>query len=370
MNANPTVKRRSFLSGAAATVMAAGAASSFPMPAFAQGKRQWRVVLTWPKNSPGLGRSAQRLMKSIDTLSEGRLTVKVYGGGELVPPFEVFDTVREGKAQMGHGMAYYWIGKNKATAFFAAVPGGLIPDEQNAWLYQGGGLKLWDELYGQYDLKPFPCGTFAHQMVGWFRKPIESLDDLKGLKIRISGLTVDVMNRLGATAVQLPVGELMAALQSGTIDAAEWAGGWHDLAFGFYKVAKFFHGPGFHEPGSTMELIINKKEWEALPKDLQYIVEIACRAENINHLALNTYHQIGALETLEQKHGVKVLPLPDDVMRAFIKTSNEVVAEVGQSSELAKRIYASWSKFRSARIKYAPAMTEGYLKHRSLAASS
>ncbi|MXX22220.1 MAG: TRAP transporter substrate-binding protein, partial [Rhodospirillales bacterium] len=213
-------------------------------PAVSRGMREWRLVTTWPKNFPGLGTGAQRLADHITTASEGRLTVKLYAAGELVPPFENFDAVREGKAQMSHAAAYYWINKHRSTPFYAAVPGGLVAQEHNAWVYHGGGQELWDELYAEFGLKAFLAGNSGTQMGGWFQKEINSIEDFQGLKMRIPGLGAEVINRLGATAVNLPGGEIMPALQSGVIDATKWGGPWNDLAFGFYKITKNYSGPG------------------------------------------------------------------------------------------------------------------------------
>ncbi|NIR29349.1 MAG: TRAP transporter substrate-binding protein [Gammaproteobacteria bacterium] len=363
---NKAIKRRSFLSGAAAG--AAGlAASTFPAPAISQGRRQWRMISTFPKGSPGLQKSGERIAKSVKELSQGRLTIKTYGAGELVPALEVFDAVRNNQTEMANSMPYYWTGKDRLAAFFSAAPGGLIAEEQNAWLYHGGGQELWDEFYGGYGLKGFATGSFGSQQIGWFTKEVNSLEDLKGLKMRITGLAGEVLDRLGATTTLLPIGEVMAALQSGTLDAAEFVGGWNDLAFGFHKVAKIYYGPGFHEPGSTEELMVNKAEWDELPEDLKNVVDHACRAENARHSALYSYHQAMALRRLRDKFGVKVMTMPDPVLKAIFETSEEVTAEVGNSSELGRRIYKSWNDYRKARIQFSNNQTLGYLKYRALA---
>lgn len=362
--------RRQFVYGAGVGAATAATVSSFPKPAIAQDKREWTMVSTFPKGSPGLQRSGERVARSIESLSGGRITVKTYGAGELVPALEVFDAVREGKAQMANSMPYYWTGKDPLSAFFSACPGGLTAEEQSGWIYHGGGQELWDEFYGQYNLKGLMTGTFGSQQVGWFTRDINSLEDLKGLKIRITGLAGEVMDRLGAATTLLPIGEVMAALQSGTLDASEFLGGWVDSAFGFPKVVKNFYGPGFHEPGSAEELMINLDAWNELPDDLKSVIDHACRAENAYHTALFAYQDAMALRKIVDEHNVNVATLPDDVLMALFKTSNEVVAEVGNSSELGRKIYESWSTFRKARIDFGPNQAFGFLDWRARAESA
>lgn len=356
------INRRKFMRAAAGSVAVAGA--SIASPAIAQGKITWRMALAWPKALPGAGANAQMLAKAITDLSGGRLTVHVYGANELIPPFEIFDSVREGRIEMGHSMAYYWLGKSRVASFFASVPGGLTATEQNAWLYYGGGQALWDEFYGGYGLKALSAGTFATQMGGWFKTEIKSLADLKGKKVRMSGLTGEVYNRLGASTVQIPAAEIVPALQSGVVDAAEWVGGWNDLAFGFPQVAKYYYGPGPQEGGATLECMMNKAKWDALPADLKAIVEYACKATTIDMLSAYTYHDVEAMEQIVKSHGVNVKTFPDDVIKALFKTSNEVVAEVGASSPIGQKIYKSYSSFRALRMKNDPYVEGGFLNAR------
>ena len=334
-------------------------------PAIAKNIIKWKMITTWPKNFPGLGTGAQRIADSITSMSEGNLTVKLYAAGELVPPFECFDAVRQGTAQMSHGASYYWINKNRSTPFFAAVPGGLTAQEHDAWIHYGGGQELWDELYGEFNLKGFLGGNSGVQMGGWFKKEINSLEDFKGLKMRIPGLGAEVINRMGATAVALPGGEIMPSLQSGAIDATEWVGPWNDLAFGFYKVAKNYYGPGFHEPGTHTECIVNKTEFESLPKNLQDIVEHACVSENNRMLAEFTTGNNIAQKKLIEDHGVKIKHFPDEVYKAMFSYSNEIAAETAKEGDINKRIYESWSFFRNAARERAPFSEQGYMHRRS-----
>ena len=340
------MKRRDFLKSASAGALVTGGAAMAPGIASAKKKIKWKMVTTWPKNFPGLGTGANNLAKLITEMSGGRLEVKVYGAKELVPAFEVFDAVKRGAAQMGHGAAYYWKGKNEAFQFFSTVPFGLTAQEMNGWLLYGGGMKLWEEAYADFNLVPLAAGNTGVQMGGWFNKQINSVKDLKGLKMRIPGLGGEVLRRAGGTPVNLPGGELYTALQSGNIDATEWVGPYNDLAFGFYKVAKYYYYPGWHEPGTTLEGIVNKKAFEALPKDLQAIVKNAAWVVNQDMLAEYTARNNAALNTLVNKHKVNLRPFPEDVLSSLKKLGDEVVAEVATKNKLSKKVYASFKNYR------------------------
>jgi TRAP-type mannitol/chloroaromatic compound transport system substrate-binding protein len=308
-------------------------------------KFDWKMYTTWPRNFPGLGTGANRLGELITKMSNGRLTVTVYGAGERVPALEVFDAVSRGSAQMGHGPAYYWKGKAEAAPFFTCIPFGFTSWEMAAWLQFGGGYELWRELYAPFNLVPFEAGNTGAQMGGWFRKPIGSLADLQGLKMRIPGIGGEALSRLGVTTVNIPGGELFTALSSGTIDATEWVGPYNDLAFGLHKAAKFYHYPGWHEPGPTIEAIVNKTAWESLPADLQSIVGAACQAVTQTMVAEYTARNPAALHELVNKHGVKVLPFPSEVLEALKKASREVIADIVARDPFAKRVNDSIQAF-------------------------
>lgn len=344
------MKRRDVIKGLAAGGALLGGCTPAPQsaggaaPAAAQ-TFDWKMYTTWPRNFPGLGTGANRIAERITALSGGRLKVTVYGAGERVPALEVFDAVSRGSAQLGHGAAYYWKGKAEAAPFFTAVPFGFTAQEMAAWLYFGGGLALWRELYAPFDLVPFSAGNTGTQMGGWFRRPIESLADLRGLKMRIPGLGGEVLARLGVTTVNIPGGELFTALSSGTIDATEWVGPYNDLAFGLHKAAKFYHYPGWHEPGPALECIVHKPSYEALPADLQAIVAAACQAEDTVMLAEMTARNQQALHELVGKHGVKVLPFPDDVLQALKQASTALMQEIAARDPFARRVHESVAAF-------------------------
>ncbi|MEN8176962.1 MAG: TRAP transporter substrate-binding protein, partial [Pseudomonadota bacterium] len=300
----------------------------------------------------------------ISEMSGGRLSVKVYGANELVPAFEVFDAVSRGTAEMGHGAAYYWKGKNEAFQFFSTVPFGLTAQEMGGWLYYGGGLEMWREAYAPFKVIPAPAGNTGVQMGGWFNKEINSLSDLKGLKMRIPGLGGEVLKRLGGTPVNLPGGELYTALTSGTIDATEWVGPFNDLAFGLHKAAKYYYYPGFHEPGTTLEAAINKEAFDQLPDDLQAIVLNACRAVNQDMVAEYAARNPGALRQLVEDHNVQVRSYPRDVFEQLRKVSGEVVAEIAERDDFSRKVYASYSKFLEDSRSFSKISDLSYLQAR------
>ncbi|MDB3885131.1 TRAP transporter substrate-binding protein [Porticoccaceae bacterium] len=294
---------------------------------------EWKLVTTWPKNYPGLGLAPENFAKQVEAMSGGRLKIKVFGAGQLVPAFEVFDAVSQGTAQMGHGASYYWTGKSKATAFFTSVPFGLNAQEMNGWLHYGGGLELWRELYDEFNLIPFAGGNTGVQMAGWFNREINSMEDIKGLKMRIPGLGGDVITRAGGVSVTISGGELYTAMQTGVIDALEWVSPYNDIALGFHQVAKYYYYPGWHEPGPTLELIVNKDAYAMLPKDLQTIVEVAARAVNQDMLDEYTARNNEALVTLVETHGVQLRKLPDEVVSELRGISAEMLEELADDSE-------------------------------------
>ena len=307
---------------------------------------EWKMVTTWPKGFPGLGTGAEHLASLIGDLTGGAIRVRVYGAGELAKPFEIFDAVSAGRAEMGHGAAYYWQKKIPAAPFFAAVPFGLNGQETNAWLYQGGGMELWQEAYAPYGLIPTAAGNTGVQMGGWFNRRVDSVADLRGLRMRIPGLGGEVLNRLGGTPVSLPGGEIFSALKTGNIDATEWVGPYNDLAFGFYKAARYYYYPGWHEPGTCIECFINKDALQRLPAHLKPAVLLACKLANYDMLTDLTARNSDALEELQDKHHVEVRRFPDEVLREFKRVSDQVVGEMAGKDDLSRRIYASYTAFR------------------------
>jgi len=309
---------------------------------------EWKMVTAWPRDFPGLGTGANKLAEYIGRLSNGRLTVKVYGGNELVPPFEVFDAVERGTAEMGHSTSYYWKGKAPAAQFFCTAPFGLTAQEINGWLYYGGGLKLYREVYEPFGIIPFPAGNSGGQMGGWFNSEITSMEDIKGLKMRIPGMGGEILKRAGGTPVTTPGSEIFTALQTGTIDATEWVGPYNDLAFGLFRAAKYYYYPGWHETGSTIEALVNREAFEALPRNLQDVVEIAAQATNMDMLSEFMFHNAQALKTLEEDHGVQVRRFPDDVMDGLQEIAWAYYEEEAAKDPLWAKVYTSYKKYYDA----------------------
>lgn len=325
---------------------------------------EWKLVTTWPKNFPGLGRAPETFAQYVEAMSGGRLKVKVYGAGELVPWNQVFDAVSAGTAEMGHGAAYYWKGKSPAAQLFATIPFGMNATEMNSWLHYGGGMELWRETYQPYGVVPFAGGNTGVQMAGWFKKPIERLEDLKGLKIRMPGLGAEVLDKIGAVPVAMSGGELFTALQTGAIDATEWVGPYNDRAFGLYKAADYYYYSGWHEPGTSLEFIVNQQALESLPEDLRAIVEVATKAVNQDMLDEYTARNNEAMQSLISEHGVDVRPLPADVMQTLKRVSAQVMEEQAAADPQFKRVYQSYKNFQQRAAAYHQMSEVEYYKNR------
>ena len=336
------MKRRSFLTGAGTAVAAGAASTAFAAPAIAQGKRSLKMVTTWPKNFPGLGTSAERIASRLRTMSDGKIDIKVFAAGELVGALEAFDAVSSGAADCYNGAEYYWQGKSPAFNFFTSVPFGMTAEELNGWMYQGGGQELWDELSAKFNIKALMSANTGVQLSGWFRTEIQSLADLNGLVMRVPGLGGEVLRRLGVTAITLPGNEIYPSLQNGTIDAAEWVGPWNDLAFGFYKVAKYFYYPGFQEPGAALATGFNLDVWNSFSTAEKAMIEAVCQAEVTTTLAEYAYQNGRAQKTLVDKHGVKMTAFPPDVLAALKKASKEVVEETAAGDPFTGKVYDSF----------------------------
>ncbi|WP_299981064.1 TRAP transporter substrate-binding protein DctP [uncultured Pseudoteredinibacter sp.] len=321
---------------------------------------EWRMVTTWPKGLPGLGLAAENFARIVEQSSAGRLKVKVYGAGDLVPALGVFDAVSSGSVEMGHGAGYYWKGKIPASPFFTSVPFGMNAQEMNGWLFYGGGLELYREAYAPFNLMPFPAGNTGVQMAGWFNKEINNIADIKGTKMRIPGLAGEVWNRAGGVAVNIPGGELYTALQTGVIDATEWVGPYNDLALGFHQVAKYYYYPGWHEPGPTLELLVNKEAFESLPADLQSIVETTARAINQDMLDEYTARNNAALKTLISEHGVQLKQLPKEVLAELRKHADEMYSEFAQKDPFFAKVYENYREFADQAAQYHDISEQAY----------
>ena len=338
------------------------------MPNISKGIKRFRMVTTWPKDFPGLGQMPSRFAKALKDMTSGLMEVKVYSAGELVGAMESFDATATGAADMYHGAEYYWQGKSKGFSFFTSVPMGMTAAEIMGWIDHGGGQKLWDNLSANFNIKPFQAGNTGHQTGGWFKKKINTLDDFKGLKMRMPGLGGEVIRRLGGAAVQLSGGEIYQALQSGSIDATEWVGPWNDYAFGFYREAPYYYAPGFHEPGASLAVCINLDIWNNLSNSEQSIIKYACKSANDTSLGEYTHENAKALEILKINHGIYPRYFTDEIMKEIGKISNDVVFELGNSDSQTATIYESYIKARNSYNKWTE-MSDGlYINARKISA--
>lgn len=311
-------------------------------PALAQSSFEWRMVTSWPKNLPGPGVTAQRLADRITSLSGGRLKVKLYAAGEIVPALETFSAVANGTSEMAHTAPLFWAGKFSAAPLFTAGPFGLTPIEHITWVNHGGGQALWDKLYEPAGVKPFMAGNTGYQMGGWYKKPLQGLDDLKGLKIRMPGLGGAVMSRLGAVPVSLAPGEIFINLKSGVIDATEFLGPASDAAMGFHKAATNYYSPGFHEPNGTGEALVSLAALETLPEDLRAIVETCCAVENIYSLGEAEWHNAASLAKLVNEEGVTIREYPAEIIEAAKTATVEVMESLAERDSLTRKIVESY----------------------------
>ena len=362
------MRRRDFLSTCAAGALVAGCArdEAGTDPAVtANSTHDWKMITSWPLNFPGFGTAARFLADSIERNSGGRLRVKVFAADELVPAFEVFDAVARGTAEMGHSSPIYWKGQIPTAQFFSGIPFGMLPVEFNAWLYHGGGQQLWDETYATAGLLPFSAGNTGPQMGGWFRRTIESVADLVGLKMRMPGLGAEVLKRAGATPVNIPGGELFTALQTGAIDATEWSGPYNDQAFGLHEIAPYYYYPGWHEPSGTLECLVNIDAFDQLPEDLRSVVRSACRETNEIISAEFTARNQAALRQLVDEHGVELRRFPDDVLRRLKELTGNVIADARADDPLTDRVARSYAAFQQESLRWRAVSTDAFLDARS-----
>jgi TRAP-type mannitol/chloroaromatic compound transport system substrate-binding protein len=359
------MRRRDILAGAGALATAAG--SSFPAPAIAQGIRQLKMVTDWPADTPGLHANAVRLAQTIGIATAGRIKIEVFPSGALVRPFETFDAVSAGVADMFHTYEGYFEKKSPAFPFFAAMPFGFTADELFAWVHYGGGQELWDELSGQFNVKSLLCGNTGSQMGGWFNHEVSSPEAFKGLRYRMAGPGAEVLRRLGAVAVTLPGSEIMPALQSGAIDASEWADPWLDMAMGLHKVARYYYYPGFHEPGTGTTVGINKGVWESFDASDRQVMEAVAASEYARSLAEFNANNALWLRKLREESSIRILKFDDSILKAFLALSKDVVAEAGSGDEICTKIYASYQQFRASIMDWSDIAERAFLNARALA---
>ncbi len=314
---------------------------------------KWKMVTTWPANFPIFQEGAERFANEVSKMSNGRLDIDVYAGGELVPALQVFDAVSQGTVEMGHGSPYYWAGTVPEAQFFSSVPFGMTSKGMNAWLYNGGGLLLWQEIYKPFNLMVFPMGNTGVQMGGWFRKKINSIEDIKGLRMRIPGLGGKVFKKAGGNPVLMAGSEIYTALERGAIDATEWVAPFHDMRLGLDRTARYYYYPGWHEPGTVFELMINDSKWSLLPEDLQKIVEVTAGAISEWIYAQMEFHNQQALVDLRKKKNVEILKFPNDVLTKLKHLTKKTLDEEAtkllneKNNPRFKQVYDAYESFRA-----------------------
>lgn len=360
------IGRRTFIKGSAA---GAGGATAYALasPAIAKGRHEWRMATAWPKGFPGVGTNAERIAQLIDEMSDGQLKISVHGAGEIVPALQVFDAVSSGTVEMGHDASFHHMSKNEVFALFTTIPFGLVGNEYAGWLLHGGGMELWEEAYAEFGLKPFMACNTGTQMFGWFREPIETVEDLKRMKFRTPGLGAAVMQELGVTVVQLPVGELFQAMQSGTVDACELVSPFNDIAIGIQQVAKNYYAPGVIEGSTIVNAVVNSEAFDSLPPNLQQIVRAACLQGYTDSWAEYTMKNPPAMRKLISEHDVQLRRVPDEILTAMGDASGDVLSRMrSEGDDLTKRIFDSYLDARRGLKSYTSIAEQGFLNARSL----
>lgn len=312
---------------------------------------QWRMATSWPKSLDTIFGGADTLCKRVAAMTDGRFTITPFAAGEIVPALQVLDAVQAGTVECGHTASYYYTGKNPVFAFGTAVPFGLNAQQQNAWLYQGGGLEALQKVYADFNIINFPAGNTGVQMGGWFKKQVNTLADLNGLKMRIPGLGGKVMSKLGVNVQVLPGGEVYLALDRGAIDAAEWVGPYDDEKLGLHKAAKFYYYPGWWEPGPTLEVQINRNAWQKLPKEYQEVLKTAAYEANATMLAQYDVLNQAAMTRLVAG-GTQFVSFSQDILQAAKKVAFDLYEENASQDKTFREIYQQWNQFRQQMLQW------------------
>jgi TRAP-type mannitol/chloroaromatic compound transport system substrate-binding protein len=305
---------------------------------------RWRMATSWPHSLDTIFGGAETVSRRVREMSAGRFLIQPFAAGELVPGLEVLEAVQNGSVECGHTASYYYLGKNPALAFGTAVPFGLTAQQQNAWLYEGGGLETIDRLYSDFGVRSFPAGNTGAQMGGWFKRPLQGVASLQGLKMRIPGLGGKVMAALGVNVQVLPGGEIFLALDRGAIDAAEWTGPYDDEKLGLNKAARYYYYPGWWEPGPTLTALVNLQAWSRLPSEYQAMFAAACH--EANGLMLSRYDALNAtvLQRLI-KGGTQLKFYGEPILQAAREATDQILADSAGDATF-KRVYQQWRTFR------------------------
>jgi len=321
-----------------------------------------KLATSWPAHFPIMGVGVENFVKRVKEASAGSIDIKLYPKNTLIPALAVFDAASSGEIDIFHSGPYYWKGKNSAFSLFSGMPFGMTAQEINAWMHYGGGYELWRKMYARYNLYPLLGGNTNIQMGGWFKKQIDSLADLQGLKMRVPGLGGEVFSKLGVNPILLPAGEIYTALERGVIDATEWVGPALDMKMGFYKVAPYYYS-GWHEPGSILELTFNLQSWKKLPNDHKVIIEMA--SEEMNSKMAYDFHTQNALALSSlSEYGVKFREFPEDVISSAKKALIEVVSDESAKNKDFKEVYESAANFLKASQSYSDVSLKKYLNIR------
>lgn len=337
------MKRRNFLAASGAGLAAAAVAA----PAVAQSSPEikWRLTSSFPKSLDTIFGGAENISKQVAELTDNKFQIQVFAAGEIVPGLQALDAVSNNTVEMCHTCSYYYVGKDKTFGFGTSVPFGMNARQQNAWIYYGGGQKLLDDFYANYNVVSFAGGNTGTQMGGWWRKEVKTVADLKGVKMRIAGLGGTVFAELGVVPQQIAGGDIYPALEKGTIDAAEWVGPYDDEKLGFYKVAKNYYYPGFWESGPAIHFFVNKKEWDKLPKEYQAAFQAAAYEANVTMMAEYDHKNPIALSSL-LRNGVKLQAFSDEILNAAYQATQQVYADESGKNPAFKKIYTEWEKYR------------------------
>ena len=364
MKENKRIERRMFLRTVAlgGVATAASLTSISPRRAFSQSKEEWRAINNWGQEPND---HMKLFAKMVSEGTEGQVTIKFYGPGKIVPFPQTIEAVGEGTVEMGTGQPTFWAKKVPAMKFLHNTPFGLTAQEQNAWFAFGGGQELADQAYAEVGCKFFPFGNTDCQMGGWFNKEINSMSDFNGLKIRMGGFGGETLAAAGAEVVSLPFGKIIPALKDGEIEAAEFAGPFHDMNFGFHKIAKYYYYPAWHEPSGAMDLFINKTKWEAQSSQVKAVITAAAAAINNRILCYRMAYNSAALAELTGEHGVQLKQFPDELLKELALLSDKVVREQASKDKLSEEILNSITEFRRSAAKLAAIQLQPYLTARS-----
>ena len=340
------MQRRSFIQKAAVGA-AAGTIAGAPAIVSAQPQIRWRLASSFPKSLDAIFGAGEVVSRRVSAMTGGKFQISVHAAGEIVPGLQVLDAVQNGTVEMGHTAVYYFFGKEPTWALGTAVPFGLNARQYNAWWHQGGGDKLFNEFTtGKFGVHALLTGNTGAQMGGWFRKEINGLDDLKGLKFRIAGVAGMMLAKLGVVPQQLAAGDIYSSLEKGAIDAAEWTVPHDDEKLGFQKVAKYYYYPGFWEGGPMVQAFVNLEKWNSLPKNYQAILANAAANTNAWMPARYDMQNPGALKRLVAS-GTQLRPFTNEVLDACLKAANEIYADISSKNADFKKVIDAMIAYRS-----------------------